>query len=174
VDVDRPTWSADGTAILTVVTDPVDKNQSELFLFTTTKPFSAKGAAWSPQQTVTDTMHGKREGDFVLFAAFSPDGKQVALVANWGAGDPSVFSVFLAPWTPAGLGKAKPVNPTVRACDVAWRSDSKELAVTRMDDCTGKKGDIVRFDPANPSSQTTLLPNAGSDPAWQPIDLATH
>ncbi len=174
VDVDRPTWSADGTAILTVVTDPVDKSQSELFLFTTTKPFSAKGAAWSPQQILTDSMHGKRAGELVLFAAFSPDGKQVALAANWGSRDPTVFSVFLAPWTPTGLGKAKPVNPTMRACDVAWRSDSKELAVTQMDDCGGRTGDIVRFDPANPSSQTTLLPNAGSNPAWQPIDLATH
>jgi beta-lactam-binding protein with PASTA domain len=172
-DVDRPAWSADGRAILTVATDTVGQ-QNELFLFTSAKPFSSNGADWSPQGLVTDSMHGKRAYESVIYAAFSPDGKQVALAANWGAKDLTVFSVFLAPWTPAGLGKPKPLTPTVRACDVAWRSDSKELAVTQMDDCSRKTGDIVRFDPANPSAATTVRVGAGADPAWQPVDLATR
>ncbi len=174
VSVDRPAWSADGSAVLTVATDPVDQGQSELFLYTTTKPFSADAAAWSPKGLVTDSMHGKRPGELVLFAALAPDGKQLALAANWDAKDLSVFSVFLAPWTPAGPGKPKPVSPTVRACDVAWRPDSKELAVTRADDCRVKSGDLVRVDVKDPSVQVTLRQSAGSDPAWQPVKLATH
>ena len=80
-----------------------------------------------------------------------------------------MFSVLLAPWGSSGLGAPKPVKPTVRACDVAWRPDGKELAVTQLDDCGGRNGDIVRFDPANASAQTTVRTGAGSDPAWQPL-----
>jgi beta-lactam-binding protein with PASTA domain len=167
VDIDRPTWSPDGRAILTVSSTAADRTKSQLFLFTTTRPFSPKASAWSAHGPV-----GPATG-FVLFAAFSPDGTQVAAAANWSAKDPSVFSVFLAPWGPSGLGAPKPVKPTVRACDVAWRPDGKELAVTQLDDCGGRSGDIVRFDPANPSAQTTVRTGAGSSPAWQPLELPT-
>ena len=60
---------------------------------------------------------------------------------------------------------------SVRSSSVAWRPDGQELAVTRMDDCGGKTGDIVGVDPANPAAQIPLAVGAGSDPAWQPIDL---
>lgn len=167
VDIDRPAWSPDGRAILAVSTTAADQTKSQLFLFTTTKPFSPNASAWSAQGAV-----GPATG-VVLFAAFSPDGTQVAAAANWGAKDPSVFSVFLAPWGSSGLGGPKPVKPTVRACDVAWRPDGKEIAVTQLDNCGLKNGDIVRFDPAKPSAQTTVRTGVGSDPAWQPLELPT-
>jgi len=164
-DVDRPTWSPDGRAILTIAAPAVGQAKNQLFLFTTTRPFAPNASAWSAPGPV-----GPATG-LVLFAAFSPDGKQVAAAANWGAKDPSVFSVFLAPWGATGLGAPKQVKPTVRACDVAWRPDGKELAVTQLDDCGGRNGDIVRFDPANAAAQTTVRTGAGSDPAWQPLGL---
>src|SRR5262249_20314983 len=50
--VDRPTWSPDGRAILTIASPAADQTKSQLFLFTTTRPFSPNAAAWSAQSPV--------------------------------------------------------------------------------------------------------------------------
>jgi dipeptidyl aminopeptidase/acylaminoacyl peptidase len=173
VNVDRPTWSPDGKAILTIATDPADPGQWELFLYTTAKPFSARAGRWSPKGIVTDGMHGKRQSDVVLYASWAPDGTQVAFTANWGSPNPSFYSAFLAPATPAGLGEALPFKPKLQACEVAWRPDSKELALMQADDCGGAIGAVVRVDPTKPSVQIPLRNVDAGNPAWQPIDLTT-
>jgi len=167
-NVDRPAWSPDGKAILTVSQDAADPTKVQLFLFTTTKPFSPNVSNWSAQGPA-----GPATGA-AIYSAFSPDGKQVAIAANWNAKDPSLVSLFLAPWTAAGLGSPKEVTPAIRACEVAWRSDGQELAVTQSPGCQSKTGDIVRLDPAKPSNQTPLGVGIGADPAWQPLTLGTR
>jgi beta-lactam-binding protein with PASTA domain len=171
VSVDRPTWSPDGRAILVVAVDPTDKNQIELGEYTSASPNSSSPRDWTWQGLVTDKMHGKKPGEAILFAAFSPDGKQVAIVANWGATNLSLFRVFIASWNGGILGTPKPLLPTVRACEVAWRSDSGELAVTQADDCSTGQGAIVRVSPASSGTVTTLRAAAGQNPAWQPVTL---
>ncbi len=47
----------------------------------------------------------------------------------------SLFRIFTAGWSNGQLGTPKGVTPSIRACEVAWRSDSGELAVTAADNC---------------------------------------
>ena len=171
VDVDRPAWSSDGSAILVVATDPTDPNQTELLEYTSPAPSSGRPSDWVSQGLVTNGWHGKRRGEGVLFAAWAPDGKQVAIVANWGAVNPEFFSVFQSPVSQDQLGRPRAVVPRIRACEVAWRSDSGELAVTQADDCSRGSGAIVRVDPTNSAVQVPLVPVGGQNPAWQFIPL---
>jgi hypothetical protein len=72
--------------------------------------------------------------------------------------------------------KAGNFNPTqqdelpVTACQISWRSDSKELAVMQANGLCGPAatGKIVAVDLANPR-QPTLLAPIGAHPAWQPV-----
>jgi beta-lactam-binding protein with PASTA domain len=168
--VDRPAWSPDGRAILTIAKDPNDPNSKwQLFLFTTNTPFSPNASTWSAQGP-----RGPTNGS-VSYAAFSPspESTQVAVAANWGAKDPATFSLFLLPWTSSGLGKAKGV-PSVRACEVAWRPDGKELAVSQSVGCEKETETMVRIDPADPSNAAPLGLGIASDPVWEPLTLAKH
>jgi beta-lactam-binding protein with PASTA domain len=169
--VDRPTWAPDGRAILTVATDPSDANQTELLEYTTTQPSSARQSDWASQGLVTNSWHGKRRGEGVLYAAWSPDGKNVAIVANWGAANLSFFHVFLSTASADVLGRPAAVVPQIRACEVAWRSDGGELAAVQADDCRAGLGTIVRVDPKDPGAQTPLRQLAAKDPTWQFIAL---
>jgi Tol biopolymer transport system component len=158
----RPAWSPDGRSIVATVND---NNQDELALFTSSVPFSGNPADWVKQGIVTDRMHGQRAGDRVFSSAFSPNGTQLAITANWG-GSPKVWFI---PVQGGQLGQATPVS-LISACELAWRPDGGELAVSRRTgsvDCTGK-GEIVRVDPGDPGDQIVLtsgLVNA-SDPVW--------
>ena len=165
-NVDRPTWSADGRAILVVVPDPVNANQIELGEYTTATPFSANTRDWVWQGLVTDKMHGTKPGEGILYAAFSPDGSQVALVANWG-GDPSVFKIFLAPWSNGQLGTPKAVAPAIRACEVSWLADGSAIVVTQADNCNAGSGSIVRVSPSDSATQTQLRASGGQNPWWK-------
>ena len=170
--VDRPTWSPDGRAILVVAVDPKDANQSELGEYTTANPNSPNTKDWVWQGLVTDKMHGTKAGEGILFAAFSPDGKTVALVANWGVQNTSLFKIFTAAWAGGQLGTPTPVAPAIRACEVAWRSDSQELVVTQADSCNSGQGAIVRVKLSDPGTVTTLRAAGGQNPTWQPITLS--
>jgi beta-lactam-binding protein with PASTA domain len=171
ISVDRPTWAPDGRAILTVATDPTDANQTELLEYASTQPFSARQSDWVSQGLVSNAWHGKRRGEGVLFAAWSPDGKSVAIVANWGAANLSFFHVFMSAASADVLGRPVSVVPQIRACEVAWRSDGGELAAVQADDCRAGLGTIVRVDPKDPGSQTPLRQLAAKNPAWQSIAL---
>ena len=81
------------------------------------------------------------------------------------------FSVFVAP--PNDFKLAAPAKALgVTGCQVAWRSDSQELAVMQSDSvCTNSMlGSIVGV---NPSAPGTLVPIAtqAENPAWQPLAL---
>jgi beta-lactam-binding protein with PASTA domain len=170
-NVDRPTWSPDGRAILVVVVDPVNANQTELGEYTTARPFSTSPRDWVWQGLITDKMHGTRPGEGVLFAAFSPDGKTVAIVANWGGSDLALFRIFIATWSGGQLGTPKGVTPAIRACEVAWRSDSGELAITAADNCSTGNGSLERVSLTDPGTVTVLRASGAQNPVWQPITL---
>ena len=168
-NVDRPAWSPDGRAILVVATDPKDANQTELGEYTSAKPFSSSPADWQWQGLITDKMHGKKAGEGVLYAAFSPDGTQVAIVANWAGTNLSLFRVFTAGWSNGQMGTPKGVTPSIRACEVAWRSDSGELAVTAADNCASGQGAHRAGEAVRPGNGDDAAPGRGAEPG-----LAVH
>jgi hypothetical protein len=70
------------------------------------------------------------------------------------------------------VGVATPLTPRVQACQVAWRSDSKELAIMRADDCGNATGEVLRVDPDKPSERVPLRNVDAGNPAWQPFDVS--
>jgi beta-lactam-binding protein with PASTA domain len=159
-------WSPNGTKILVLgIKDGTNGSVFGLIEFVSNQPFSTQASLWGQGNVVTDTSH---PGEGVIAGAFSPDTKQVALVSNIGTDG---FYAFVAP--PNDFKLAAPAKALgVRACQVAWRPDSQELAVTQGDSlCTsGTLGSIVGV---NPSAPTTLRPIAtqAENPAWQPLPL---
>ena len=143
----------------------------EMVEYTTANPNSSNTQDWVWQGLVTDKLHGTKPGEGILFAAFAPDGKTVALVANWGVQNTSLFKIFTATWAGGQLGTPTPVAPAIRACEVAWRSDSQELVVTQADNCNSGQGAIVRVKLSDPGTVTTLRAAGGQNPTWQPITL---
>jgi beta-lactam-binding protein with PASTA domain len=165
-DVDRPTWSPDGRAILVIAHDPKSPNQIELGEYTTARPFSSSPSDWVWQGLITDKMHGSKGTDAVLYAAFSPDGTQVALVANWT--NNQVFRLYTASWSNGQLGTPKPVTPTVRACELTWRADGGEVIVTQADNaCTSALGSLARLDLGSSATVTQLRASGAQNPSWQ-------
>jgi dipeptidyl aminopeptidase/acylaminoacyl peptidase len=163
--VDRPAWSPDGKTILAVARDSANPDQgSKLVEYTSDVPNSSRPSDWE-QRPIPATDAQSQPGKAVLFAAFAPDGKQVAIVANWA--DPQLAQVFLGPWTATGLGPPAPLSPPLRACTAAWRPDSRELVVMVSQNCG--TGDIQRVDPTKPAEITTLRSQDGRDPAWEPL-----
>jgi beta-lactam-binding protein with PASTA domain/Tol biopolymer transport system component len=160
--VTRPAWSPDGRVVF-VVGKTATENQVELLRYATAKPNSANQADWTDQGYVTDSLHGQRANDFVYYAAYSRDGKQLAFTANWGK---DFSHLYIAPIKDGVLGKPKEFVG-VRACDVAWRPDGLELAVVqRGDNCESPQGQLVLIDPKKPSEQRSLRP--GGSPSWAP------
>jgi beta-lactam-binding protein with PASTA domain len=154
-------WSPKGNVVLVLGTQ--DKGAKfGLLAFTSNVPFSTQGSDWGHGTLETDdsvAQHG------VFAAAFSPDGKKIALVSNVGATD---FSLYIAK---AGNFTPQPADQLpVRACQISWRSDGQQLAVMQPNGlCTpNATGTIVAIDPANPRNPTTLATNA-AHPAWEPV-----
>jgi beta-lactam-binding protein with PASTA domain len=165
IDVDRPTWAPDGKAILTTADESTNPHQFELFLYTTAQPFAAQASAWVPQGL---QLKPKRAGDDIIFAAWSPDNKRIAFVANWGSSPPTFFKLFLVPWSASsGLGQAKPVSPAVAACTVTWRQDGKEVAIEQTNDCANGSPAVSRVNPDKPQQLVPLQPLNAYNPAWQ-------
>ena len=90
---------------------------------------------------VTDKMHGNRQGDEVKMAAWSPDGKWLALSANWGQ---DFFHLWLV-GVEDGLvtGRPQPIRK-IQACELAWRFDTGELVFTERDNACEQPGEVKR------------------------------
>ena len=75
--------------------------------------------------TATSSRTSTSPGQGVIAGAFSPNGKQVAVVSNIGT---FAFHVVLAPRTDFTLSPPAKVT-SIGACQVDWRSDGQALAV---------------------------------------------
>jgi len=161
-------WSPDGKSVL-VFGFKVDANgantgQFGMLKFTTKKPFSFDRKDWkAPKRFLSDVSETDKG---MIDAAISPDGKRMAVIANFNA--PGQFRVLLAKPGDPLLQNAKDLK--VQACKVIWRPDGKELLIVQSDDCSAKTGDLVRIrlDDADQQQQVRL---AGDNPSYQPLTI---
>jgi WD40 repeat protein len=159
-------WAPDGKSILAVGV----KNDFSGFGMVRWRlrhgkpPFSPDPADWSKGRFVTDLS---QKGKGVLDAAISPDGKRLAVIANFGTGafrlwlakDPNDFTLSNATLTP------------VRACKLTWRGDSQELMVIQSSaTCDEAVGALVRVPVNQVRDEKTLNPSA-DDPSYQPVNV---
>jgi dipeptidyl aminopeptidase/acylaminoacyl peptidase len=154
-------WAPDGKSILAWGFRP-DNLKFGMVRWTTKKPFSTDPADWSAGKIETDTT---KDGEGVLDAVISPDGKQMAVVQVGGDGRPELLLAkpddFLLAADPKPLG--------VRACKVIWRPDGRQLVVVRADDCfASATGELLRLPVDNPKQQVSLK-LTGDNPVFQPL-----
>jgi len=155
-------WSPDGKQIIAVGSPKL--NTFGMVRWRSKRPFSPNPKDWGKGKIVSDTS---KAGEGVYDAAWSPDGKRLALVSNQGGGP---FQLYLAKKDDFLLASAKQTG--VQACKVAWRSDGREITVVRADDiCKQENGSLVRLPVDNPRRQQQIGFN-GDNPAYQPLTLA--
>jgi beta-lactam-binding protein with PASTA domain len=156
-------WSQDGTEILAAGQAKGHPNTFGLVLYKSSKPFSANAADWGKGTVVTDA---RRPNVGALAGAFSPDGKRLAVAANFGGS----FQLYLTSADDLGLRRAKVVP--VSACQVTWQPDSAGLAIVQTPNCAADAhGTLVLVDPAHPD-KTASVATIGAHPAWQPLPPA--
>jgi beta-lactam-binding protein with PASTA domain len=165
-------WSPDGKQMLVwgYVPNPAGAtlipNKLGMVRYRSSKPFSPDSKDWHTSGFVTDTTN---KGKGVLDAAFSPDGKQVAVISNLNdAGD---FRLSMdKPNDLLTLSKATALGIT--ACKVIWRPDGIDVAIIRADDCLGSAtGQLVRMSVANPKADQDQLALVADNPTFQPLQL---
>jgi beta-lactam-binding protein with PASTA domain len=156
-------WRAGGRELLVFGVRRGKPGTFGILRYRSERAFSTNPADWHGQ-LVTDTSVS---GHGVISAAFAPSGSSVALVSNLGSSRFQLRVTGAADLSNPG-GAALPV----RACEVAWRPDSLELAVVQSDDDCGRAvGEIVRVDPKHPR-QTTTVSSGGRHPTYQPLTYA--
>jgi hypothetical protein len=153
-------WSADGKTLL-VFGASHDASKFGMVGYESKKPFSTNPDDWESKGFVTDTS---QSGQGVLDAAFSPDGKQLAVV-NLGKNGQAQLMMT----TPDDVLLANAKSLKVNACKVIWRPDGQDLVIVRSDDCfSSETGNLIRLSPRDPKDQTSLN-LAGDNPVFQPI-----
>jgi dipeptidyl aminopeptidase/acylaminoacyl peptidase len=153
-------WSQDGKTLL-VFGASRDATKFGMVGYESKKPFSTDPADWESKGFVTDTS---KPGQGVLDAAFSPDGKQLAVVSLGKSGRPELS---LTTADDLLLANAKALK--VIACKVIWRPDGQDLVIVRSDDCfSSETGNLIRLSPRDPKDQTSLN-LSGDNPVFQPI-----
>jgi WD40 repeat protein len=164
-------WTSDGTTLLA---GAVKTDGSGAFgvvrwrLEPGRRPFSTDPADWTSGDFVTDITQPHRGA---LDAAVSPDGKTLAVVSDFNGG---IFRLWLSP-TPDDflLANAKPTS--VRACQVTWRPDSRELLVIQQAASCGDRGNLgslVRVPLDDLGAGRTLAASA-DDPSYQPVNIGS-
>ena len=156
-------WAPNGRQVLVLGSQNGGANFG-ILSFTSRVPFSADAAAWHGALKSNDATQFRG----VFAAAISPNGKQMALVANVGSANANVFSLYIVPagdFTPTR--SAQRLSP---ACQVAWRPDGLELAVMQAAGACNPSasGSIIAFDPSSPRAVTEVATNA-AHPVWQPV-----
>jgi WD40-like Beta Propeller Repeat len=153
-------WAPNGKSILAWGFLP-DTQAFGMVQWKSQTPFSSNPDDWSKGEIVTDTS---KQGEGVLDAAISPDGKQMAVVNLGGNGR---AELLLAKRGDFLLADAKKLG--VRACKVIWRPDGVELVVVQADDCIrSETGDLVRLPVKSPKDQQQLR-LGGDNMAFQPL-----
>ena len=159
-------WSTDGRAVL-VFGAQNGKNGSVFGLieFVSNVPFSTHASDWGHGNVVTNITS---PGHGVIAGAFSPNGKQIAVVSNIGT---FAFHVVLAPRTDFTLSPPAKVT-SIGACQVNWRSDGQALAVMNpQGPCAPNAlGDVSVVSLTQLDNPHTVATNA-ENPAWQPLSL---
>jgi beta-lactam-binding protein with PASTA domain len=158
-------WSPDGKTLLAFGVQPSTKKQG-IVQWTSKTPFSPNPSDWSAGKFVTNT---DTFGKAVIDAAISPDGKKMAVAANFQGG---FFRLYLT--KPGDFQLSSAQATPQRACKIAWRGDSKEIVVVE-----GAGG--CNSDPSQETGQLTgvFLPGlatrplnaSGDNPAFQPLTL---
>jgi beta-lactam-binding protein with PASTA domain len=154
-------WSPDGTTILVFGSRNGGRNFG-ILAFASNVPFSTQASNWGHGALQTNAAVA---GQGVFAAAFSPNGKQMALVSNAGQQD---FFLYIVPRATFSPTQAQQLP--VRACQVAWRPDGKQLAVMQPAGACGPTatGTIVAVDPKSPRTPQTLV-TSGAHPAYQAV-----
>ena len=144
-------WAPDGKSIFALGEKGDINSPTSVFgivRYTSKKAFSPDAKDWGKGKFVTDiSTPGKGVIDFSI----SPDGKQMAAVANF---ETDAFQLYLGKPKDFLLTEAKPQD--VRACKVAWRSDGVELVVVQADElCSDANGQLARM-PVEPADQAAV------------------
>ncbi|MBO9534072.1 MAG: PASTA domain-containing protein [Solirubrobacteraceae bacterium] len=153
-------WSADGRTILV----PALRKDGAFGLvrYRSARAFSSRTLDWKGGTIVTPRDKSGPTG--VRDGAFSPDGKQLALVANV---DSPQFQLYVT--TPDDLRLEQAKALPVQACKVAWRPDSKELLVTQSGaDCTQPTGQLLRVG-LGPDAKAEPVSAEGDNASYQPV-----
>jgi beta-lactam-binding protein with PASTA domain len=154
-------WAPDGKSVFALGVQGLGK--FGIVRYTTKQPFSPDAKDWGKGKFVTDTSTTNKG---VIDLAISPDGKRMAVVANF---ERDVFQLFLGNPKDFLLTDAKAVG--VRACKVAWRSDNAELVVVQADEaCAEANGQLVRM-PVDKPREQQQLGLSGDNPVFQPLAL---
>jgi beta-lactam-binding protein with PASTA domain len=163
-------WSKNGKTILAFGrapnVNPTTPGQQGMVQWKTKKPFSANIDDWGTGKFVTPT---DTAGHGVIDAALSPDGKTLAVASNINS---DFFRLYLT--TPGDFTLQNAKKTPVRACKVAWRSDSKEIVV--IDSGHGCNSDPSQetgalFGVFLPNFNSKALNASGDNPAFQPLTL---
>jgi hypothetical protein len=159
-------WSNDGKTLLAFGQTPTTGIKQGIVEWKTKKPFSPDINDWSAGKLVTPA---DTQGHAVIDAAISPDGKQMAVASNINS---DFFRLYLT--TPGDFTLQNAKKTPVRACKVAWRSDSKEIVV--IDSGHGCNSDPSQetgalFGVFLPNFNSKALNASGDNPAFQPLTL---
>jgi dipeptidyl aminopeptidase/acylaminoacyl peptidase len=157
-------WAPDGKTILAWGFKPSAAGGTPEFgmvRWRTGTPFSADPDDWTSGRFVTDTSV---EGQGVLDAAISPDGKRMAVTKLGSSGRSELYLT-----KPGDFDLVDATRPGVEACKAIWRPDGRELLVVRADDCLrAATGDLVLV-PIDTPRQQRSLKLSGDNPSFQPL-----
>jgi hypothetical protein len=160
-------WAPGGREILVFGVQNGRPGTFGLIQFLSNVAYSGQATDWGQGKVVTST-NTSQQG--VIAGAFSPDGKQLALLSNVGGGS---FHLVLAPRGDYSL--APPAKVTaISGCRVAWRPDGQALAVlVAQASCTSNPiGDIGVINIHNLAGIPKAIATNADNPVWQPLSLS--